>query len=80
MGKIETIQEVTGVKLSLTLEEARGLLELLYKGTGSDTLNSLGLVEVLAALQCGVVTENGISRWWFKGIASLEDECTLSMD
>lgn len=73
MGKIETIQEVTGVKLSLTLEEARSLLELLYKGTGSDTLQSLGLVEVLAALQCGVVTENGIGLRRFKAIASLED-------
>lgn len=80
MATIETIQEVTGVKLSLTLEEARSLLELLYKGTGSDTLNSLGLVEVLAALQCGAVTENGTGRRWFKGIASLEDKCTLSMD
>jgi len=73
MGKIETIQEVTGVKLSLTLEEARSLLELLYRGTGPATLQSLGLVEVLAALQCGVVTENGIGRCRFKGIASLED-------
>ena len=49
MATIEMIQEVTVVKLSLTLEEARSLFELLYKGTGSDTLNSLGLVEVLAA-------------------------------
>lgn len=73
MATIETIQEVTGVKLSLTLEEARSLLELLYKGTGSDTLWSLGLVEVLAALQCGVVTENGIGHRRFKAIASLED-------
>lgn len=73
MGKIETIQEVTGVKLSLTLEEARSLFELLYRGTGSDTLNSLGLVEVLAALNCGAVAENGISRRWFKTAASLED-------
>ena len=80
MATIETIQEVTGVKLSLTLEEARSLFELLYRGTGPATLNSLGLAEVLSALQCGVVTENGIGRWWFKEIASLEDKCTLSMD
>ena len=73
MGKIETIQEVTGVKLSLTLEEARSLLELLYRGTGPATLQSLGLVEVLAALKCGAVTENGISHRWFKEFASLGD-------
>lgn len=74
MGKIETIQEVTGVKLSLTLEEARGLFELLFRGVGSDTLNSLELVDVLAALRwSGVVEEGGANRPYFKESAQLED-------
>ncbi len=74
MGKIETIQEVTGVKLSLTLEEARGLFELLFRGVGSGTLNSLELVDVLAALRwSGVVEEGGANRPYFKESAQLED-------
>lgn len=74
MGKIETIQEVTGVKLSLTLEEAQGLFELLFRGVGSGTLNSLELVDVLAALRgIGVVAEVGTERRYFKESAQLED-------
>lgn len=68
------IKRVMGVQIDLSVEEAQGLFELLFRGVGSDTLNKLDLVGLLAALRWGGVVHEGMPNHpVFKNSAQLED-------
>jgi len=73
MATAKEIKKVMGLQIDLSVEEAQGLFDLLFRGVGSDSLTDLKLVEVLAALRwSGVVEEGGANRPYFKEAAQLE--------
>lgn len=73
MAYATEIKRVMGLQVELSVDEAQGLFELLFRGVGSETLNDLNLVELLAALRwSGVVLEEVPGHPRFKSSAQME--------
>lgn len=67
------IKRVMGLQVDLSVEEAQGLFELLFRGVGNNTLADLNLVELLAALRwSGVVHEEVPGHPKFQQSAQME--------
>lgn len=71
MAYATEIKRITGLQIDLTLEEAQGLYDLLFRGVGCKTLNDLQLHELMEAIRySGTVTE--YSRTRFEATAQAE--------